>query len=732
MKKILILAGTTEGRMLSDKLEEAGIRHMVSVASEYGETMMGQANSRAIRTGKLDENEMAAYLESEGFGAGDYLVDATHPYAKEVTENAAHVAEKMGLKYLRVAREKVDIPDSDNIHVFENVEQCAEALRDVKEPILITTGSNKLENYAEILSAEALKETYVRVIPSMESIEKCKSIGFEESHIIALQGPFSVELNVALIKQYGIRHLVTKESGKAGGFAEKIEAAESCGISTYVIARPEEEGMTFSEVEKLLVTEFGVGAEVETNSGNVLKLDTESDTKSEASFISKSQVAEEKFRTIELILAGAGMGDKLSMTEEVLEAVNRADAVFGAKRLLEDIENKESHNLFRAEDVLDVISSHPEYKKNVVLFSGDSGFYSGAKSFLRDMENSAEGMERIKSIGLCDKNYHEITIKGICFKISVLPGISSVSYLAAKLGESYEDAGIYSLHGRFSKENLNEILWNIKYQEKAFVLFSGAQDVNSLAKGMKELLISGEITLGINLSSKDEELVTLSLDEAEGAEKTGSIIGFIRNLNPERRPLVPYFKDEDFIRDNTPITKEVIRHESIRRLELREGDLVFDIGGGTGSVAIEIGSLHPSIRVLSVEKKKERVEILRQNIANHHANNVQVIEGEALEVLRENIREFMNGKTKPDAVFIGGSGGELREIISTISKMGEGIHFVINAVTLETIHETEKVLEEFEPKNRRAVQIGVSNLADVGDYHMFRAENPVMIYSFEL
>ena len=88
MKKILILAGTTEGRMLSEKLEEAGINHIVSVASEYGETMMGEAELRTVRTGKLDENAMALYLKEAGFSEGDFLVDATHPYAKEVTENA--------------------------------------------------------------------------------------------------------------------------------------------------------------------------------------------------------------------------------------------------------------------------------------------------------------------------------------------------------------------------------------------------------------------------------------------------------------------------------------------------------------------------------------------------------------------------------------------------------------------------------------------------------------------
>ena len=289
MKKLLILAGTTEGRLLSDKLEKAGARHMVSVASEYGETMMEEAEYRTVRTGKMDEGAMADFLRQEGFSEGDYLVDATHPYAKEVTENAKNVALKMRLKYIRVARESVSIPDSDRTFVFESAEECAKALKDVKEPILLTTGSNRLETYAEILSPETLKETYVRVIPSLESIEKCKSAGFEESHIIALQGPFSVELNKAIIKQYGIQHLVTKESGKAGGFAEKIEAAESCGISTYVIVRPsEEEGMGISEVERLLIAEMG------------LKTDE-----------------------VELVLAGAGMGAKSSMTEEVIEAVKK-------------------------------------------------------------------------------------------------------------------------------------------------------------------------------------------------------------------------------------------------------------------------------------------------------------------------------------------------------------------------------------------------------------------------
>ena len=677
MKKLLILAGTTEGRLLSDKLEKAGIKHIVSVASEYGETMLEEAEARTVRIGRLDENAMAAFLKSEGFTKGDLLVDATHPYAREVSENARNVAGQMELTLLRVARDRSDIPVSDRVRIYSSIEQCALELKDVKEPVLLTTGSNNLEIYADILSEETLKKTYVRVIPSLESIEKCKAHGFEESHIIALQGPFGVELNEALIKQYGIKHLVTKESGKAGGFSEKLEAAERCGISIYVIARPEQEdGLELGEVERLILSEFHV------------------EEKSEA----------------EIILAGAGMGDKNSMTEEVIEAVKSADAVFGAGRLLNGlsavtgVSEKAVYDMYRAEDILEVITAHPDYKKVVVLFSVFFSFYSGAKAFIRSTDH----------------------------KVSVLPGISSVSFLAARLGVSYEDAGIYSLHGRFSRENLNEILWNIRYREKAFILFSGAEDVSALAHGMKEWGIDAGLMLGINLASHNEEIIKLSISEVERFEKNGSIIGFIHNMAPGRRPLIPYFYDEDFVRDNTPITKEVIRHESIRRLNLREGDLVFDIGGGTGSVAIEMASLHPSLRVVTMEKKKERVEILKQNIEKHKAGNIKVLEGDAAELLRNGLGSAMDGRTKPDAVFIGGSGGELSEIISLISEMGKGTRFVINAVTMETIKEIGTVLDRFAPKKWEAVQIGVSNLTEVGDYHMFRSENPIMIYSFEL
>ena len=667
MKKILILAGTTEGRMLSDKMESAGIKHIVSVTSEYGETMMGEGENRTLKVGKMDENAMTCFLEKEGFEEGDYLVDATHPFAKEASLNAKNVAAKMKLSYLRVVRDSVEIPDSDSVLVYDSMENCAEALKDINEPIILTTGSKGLEEYAGWVSKETLSNTYVRVIPSIESFEKCKAAGIDESHIVALQGPFSLDLNKALLSQYKIRHLVTKESGKAGGFAEKLKAALECGATIHVISRPEEtEGMGLAETERILLSEFA-----NDNLG-------------------------------EIILAGVGMGDRLSMTREVEEAIKSADVIFGAGRLLEGIQAEYKFDKYLADDVMGILRQHPEFRKAVVLFSGDSGFYSGARKFNIKVNSDFKG------------------------KVTVLPGVSSVAYLASRLEVSYDDAFIYSLHGRFSKETLNEALWNIRYSEKSFILFSGASDVSALATEMNNRGITGEITLGINLSSASEEIVKLSVEAAMDFNEMGSIIGYVHNMKAEKRPLIPFFRDDDFIRDKTPMTKEVIRHESIRRLGICEGDMIYDIGGGTGSVAIEIAGLHPTVKVVTIEVKDDRAVIIRQNAAKHHMDNLQVITGDACEVLR---REDM---PKPDAVFIGGSGGKLKEIMDVLSGKGSGIRFVINAVTIETIMEVEELLNKLEPRNLRAIQIGVNNLENIGRYHMFRAENPVVIYSFEL
>ena len=198
----------------------------------------------------------------------------------------------------------------------------------------------------------------------------------------------------------------------------------------------------------------------------------------------------------------------------------------------------------------------------------------------------------------------------------------------------------------------------------------------------------------------------------------------IKNLNPLKRPLINVKKDSDFIRDKVPMTKECIRHESIIRLGLRKGDTFYDIGGGTGSVAIEAASLDLSLQVYTIEKKKEAVELIRENIKKADVPNVEVLEGDAVDLLDD--------MPKPDAVFIGGSGGQLSEIVSMLHSKGEGIRFVINAVSLETIEEVREVIKKYEPDDEETVMISVSDVKKLGSYHMLQGQNPIWICSFTI
>ena len=172
------------------------------------------------------------------------------------------------------------------------------------------------------------------------------------------------------------------------------------------------------------------------------------------------------------------------------------------------------------------------------------------------------------------------------------------------------------------------------------------------------------------------------------------------------------------------MTKESIRHESIICLKLCEGDVLYDIGGGTGSVAIEAAHLHPSVKVYTFERNESAVKLIRRNIEKHNALNVTLIEGEAPSAF-EDIQA-------PDSVFIGGSGGHLEEIIEAISKKKMGVTYVINAVSLETIQDVNRLIRQYNISDAKIMQLSCTNINSVGDYHMMQAQNPVMIFSFKL
>lgn len=249
MRQLLIFSGTTEGHLLCRFLSSHGIQAHVYVATAYGEAVMEKMPGITIHTGRLSYNEMAQQMHTDCV-----VVDATHPYASEVTENIQAACTASGARYLRLVR---PTQSSDGVHVVPDTAAAVQWLCQTPGKVLLTTGSKELDAYTAIPDYQ--QRLYPRVLPTAEVIQKCTALGFPGASILAMQGPFSHEMNVALLHKTGASILVTKDTGKSGGFAEKLSAARTVGAQVLMIARPrQEEGLTLDEMQQQLLTEWNL------------------------------------------------------------------------------------------------------------------------------------------------------------------------------------------------------------------------------------------------------------------------------------------------------------------------------------------------------------------------------------------------------------------------------------------------------------------------------------------
>ena len=252
MKKLLLFAGTTEGRTLSESLAAAGIRHTICVATAYGEIVLKAHPLVEIHQGRMNQEQIAALIATENTSEEGYaaVVDATHPFAQDVTRNIKAAVEGGNIPYFRLQRNCAILQEHKGMErftYFETNEACAKALEQTEGNILLTTGSKELSKYC--VSAQVKQRLYVRVLPSVESLSLCMEQGIRGKQIIAMQGPFTMEMNEAILRQYHISHLVTKESGVSGGYLEKLEAAQRTGVHMFVIGCPtQEQGYSLEEV----------------------------------------------------------------------------------------------------------------------------------------------------------------------------------------------------------------------------------------------------------------------------------------------------------------------------------------------------------------------------------------------------------------------------------------------------------------------------------------------------
>ncbi|MGJ7919230.1 precorrin-6A reductase [Neobacillus sp. LXY-4] len=230
---ILVLAGTSDARNLALKIKEAGYPLIATVVTENAAKELQQVGID-VRVGRLTAVEMTSFIEEKAVQA---VVDASHPFAEEASRNAMSAAENAGVPYIRYERES-QVYQYEKLTVVESYEEAAEAAARKKGVIMLTTGSKTLQIFTEKLLGIPDVRLIARMLPRIDNLEKCESLGLPQKNIIAIQGPFTKEFDKALYKQYGVTLMVTKESGQIGSVDEKIAAAQELGIETILISRP--------------------------------------------------------------------------------------------------------------------------------------------------------------------------------------------------------------------------------------------------------------------------------------------------------------------------------------------------------------------------------------------------------------------------------------------------------------------------------------------------------------
>ena len=394
---------------------------------------------------------------------------------------------------------------------------------------------------------------------------------------------------------------------------------------------------------------------------------------------------------MKVYLIGVGMGNPGTMTAEALEAVRACPVLVGAPRLLESwTQDHDCVPLIAGADIAEYIGKQQEGPIGVLL-SGDTGFYSGAKRLWALLED------------------HEVV---------TLPGISSLSYFCSKLHTDWQDVKIVSAHGRS-----HNVVGEIQRNGRTFALTGGstkAQDIcrELTGRGLGDVTVS----VGERLSYPDERVVTGTA--AELAEETFADLSVLLAVNP--RPVTrPWngsgLPDEAFLRGNVPMTKEEVRALALSKLRLAERHVVWDVGAGTGSVSVECALSCPAGRVFAVEKKEEALALLEENRERFHAANLSIVGGTAPEALKD--------LPAPDRVFIGGTSGELGEILDVIFDKNPAARVVCTAVTLETVAEAAKLFAHMEGADM--VQVSATRTRSAGRYHLMDAQNPVWFFSGE-
>ena len=387
---------------------------------------------------------------------------------------------------------------------------------------------------------------------------------------------------------------------------------------------------------------------------------------------------------MKLTIIGAGCGGE-ALTREAARAIREAELVLGSPRLLADVETAgEKREAVFTADILRILRSCGR-ERVCVLFSGDSGFYSGARLLLPELKGE---------------------------DVRVLPGISSVQALAARLGRPWQDWRLASAHGQDC-----ELPALLRGGRPLFLLTGGKHSARTLCTEITALGLGGlPVAVGEALYTEEERIVQGTAQElAERDFAPLSVLLVEPAPQPPRR--VPGLPDAAFERlEGVPMTKQEVRACILAKLAVGPEDTCWDIGAGTGSVSVELAL--QAGEVWAVEREGEALRLAERNRTRLNAWNLRLVHGEAPEALKD--------FPTPDAVFIGGSGGRLGEILDAVHAANPGARVCVSAIALETLEQAVRCLESLGYETD-ITQLSVSRARKAGGLHLMLAQNPVYL-----
>jgi precorrin-6Y C5,15-methyltransferase (decarboxylating) len=349
---------------------------------------------------------------------------------------------------------------------------------------------------------------------------------------------------------------------------------------------------------------------------------------------------------------------------------------------------KDTLEEYRSDEIVDYLRKNPKYRNISVLMSGDIGFYSGAKKLLDKLDRDE-------------------------FEVHTEPGISSAVYLCSKIGTSWQDVYMTSAHGRDAN-----LVGLSRIHSKVFTLLSEEDSVHAMARQFIDYGMDVKITVGQDFGYETESIFTGTPGEVLEHGFGKLCVALISNDSPVTSNAIS-IPDEEFTRGDAPMTKSEVRALSVAKLKLSDDSVIYDIGAGTGSVSIEMALVAVNGSVYAIEKEDVAADLIEVNKHKFKAPNVQVIRGLAPEAMAD--------LPRPTHAFIGGSSGNLKDIVACLLRKNPEIRIVINSVTIETLEETTQVIREFDLVEEEITCINVSKARKLGKYHLMTAQNPVYI-----